>query len=363
MPDLSVRAKPILLFGNSCKVGEGEFLPDIAIEEALFVTNSCENPFNRNIVTCLSKERDKFINEVGSLQLDLPIKSATLDLPLYFPTLDIQSATLMHKLNPTQFIGMSLRHFTRKLVHCKAGGYREAREITFQPIENFFLFQNQSRIILFLTGTDTGIEYAWRERAKFKLFESIKERNILAVGAFNFSLFDGDCAFSQVLNQKRSLYSSYLLQQNGIPTIPHIYAITQFQLQRWVTWLIQNPEVKLVTINCQFIKTQSQRIDEINIIRKLILAVPYLQIILEGFPFDSIFRLGPAIDNLHFTDKVPMRQASNYKELNVDKIHRKMCIQSTESFPSLLLKNIQRRELQLQLIRQSIFESGLKKTG
>ena len=363
MPGSNVPAKTVPLFGNTCRAGNGEFLPEIPVEEAYYVTNPCENPHNRSIITCRSTEWNKFVDQVGGLQLDLQVKSAGLRLPLYFPTLDLVAALHIQGINPYQYVGISLKHFTKTLVNQNAYGYREAKKILFQPAEKFSLYKDNPRMILFLTGIDTGIEYAWRERTTYRLFENIKERHVLAAGAFNFSLFYGDCAAAQILNQKRSLYSAYQLQENGISVIPHLYAITPLQVQRWITWLLQNPSVTVITINCQLSKTQQQRTDDINIIKRLIITVPYLHIILEGFPFDSIFRFGTFIDNLHFTDKVPMYQAKTHKELIADNIHTKRLISSKESYSSLLFKNIQQRFLQAQLIREYIFELGFKGTG
>jgi Domain of unknown function (DUF4417) len=363
MPIFNVPGKTISLFGSTCRVGNGDFLPDIPIEEVYHVTNSCENPFNRSIITCQSQDLNKFVDEVNGLQLDLPIKSADIDLPLYFPTLDIKSAAIMQSFNPDQYIGTSLRHFTSSLVNNNAGSYRPAKEIRFQPVEKFSCFKDHPRMILFLTGTDTGIEYAWKERERYELIKNIKERHVLAVGAFNFSLFNGDCSVAQILNQKRSLFAAHYLHENDISVIPHLYSITPFQLDRWINWLLQNPGVKLITINCQFSKPELQRTDDINIIKKILIAVPYLHIIVEGFPFDSIFRFGPYIDNLHFTDKVPMQQAKYHNEIVVDNIHRKLIVPSTESLPELIAKNTERRLLQVHLIRKYIFEFGIKSTG
>lgn len=363
MPTSIARVKTISLFGNTCRVSIGDFLPDIPIEEGHQVTNPCENPFNQGIITCRSPDWNKFVDEVKGLRLDLPISNNDLQLPLYFPTLDLPQALLVNAINPDQFIGISLRHFTSSLVSYNAGGYREAKDIRFQPLARFQCFKDHPRMILFLTGIDTGIEYAWRERERFELVKNIKNRNILAVGAFNFSLFYGDCSAAQILNQKRSLLSAHYLQENGIPVIPHLYAITPFQLQRWIEWLMQNQGLKMVTINCQMSKSQRLREDDINVIKELIIAIPHLRVILEGFPFDSIHRFGPVIDNLHFTDKVPLQQTMNHKEILVDRIHWKKLKPSTEQFPDLLIKNIQRRLLQATLIRNYIYQSGVRSTG
>ena len=70
MQDFKESPKTISLFPSGCLADTGRFLPDILPVEANYVTKSCINPHDFNLITCQSPNLQEFINEVGGLQLD-----------------------------------------------------------------------------------------------------------------------------------------------------------------------------------------------------------------------------------------------------------------------------------------------------
>lgn len=235
MQDFKEQPRYISLFPSNCETAMGHFSPDISPAEAMYVTKPCCNPHDYNIITCQSPNRQDFIDEVKGLKMDLSLSPIGMDnLACYIPSLTIETASLLSTNEEYPFLGITLKDIVASLTRRVAGGLREASEIRFRPLHQFDAFLKKPKLILFLTGTDTAIEYIWRERYKCVFFETIQKMNFLAAGGFNFSLFEGECAFSHALNQKRNLYSSYLLEQHGINSIPHVYALTTFQINRWI---------------------------------------------------------------------------------------------------------------------------------
>ncbi len=365
MQDFKESPKTISLFSSGCMAETGQFMPDISPVEANYVTKSCNNPHDFNLITCQSQNLPSFINEVGGLQLDLSLNPPVIEeLPLYIPSLSVESASMLAKSEQHPIIGVTLKDIVKSLTRFgSGGGLREARQISFRPNQEFTAFSKKPKLILFLTGTDTGIEYLWRERINCDLFRILRDMNFIAVSGFNFSLFEGECAIGQALNQKRSLYSSYLLEQNGIQTIPHVYAITSYQVKRWAKWFLLNPGVKYFTINCQLEKPDYYINENIKIVRYFLENIPHLQVILQGFPFDSIYKFGPLLNRIHFVDASPINQARNHARIDIGLKQTKVITKDQSPFLPLLSHNILNREMQLEKIRKNILENPFKKTG
>ena len=83
MQDFKEPPKTISLFPSGCLADTGRFLPDILPIESNYVTKSCNNPHDFNLITCKSQSLQAFITEVGGLQLDLSLNPPILEeLPL-----------------------------------------------------------------------------------------------------------------------------------------------------------------------------------------------------------------------------------------------------------------------------------------
>ena len=141
-----------------------------------------------------------------------------------------------------EYVGITLWDILKTGIKESAGGLRETN---IQFNENIIKgpgFHNK-KVILFLTWPDTLIECILCNRKNKLLFETIQKMGIWAMVGSNFSVMVGECAFAQALNQKRSLYSSFLGEKYGILAIPHVYAITKAHIERWIKWFEENPSV------------------------------------------------------------------------------------------------------------------------
>lgn len=356
MPDFS--GKPInkSIFVDSCDVSVGKFSPQIKPEEAAGVKFTCQNKFRQNIVTCKDDSIDLFINEVDGLEFNVSLKTHLTGLPNYIPIIDYCTARTIRLPDSIRFIGVSLKDIIKSGFLSKAGRIHESKNITYR--KDLFasdIFKGK-KIILFNTGPDTYIEGVWRNRNLSLFFDALKSMNIYAATGFNFSVFGEECAFSQILNLKRSLYSSHLLEQNNIKCIPHVYALNQFQVKRWIDFFKLNSSIEYITMNCQFQKSKKKNTDLIETIKFILYELPHLHIILQGFPFTQIYNFGYFLSRIHFAEKKAIKYAFGYKELNFDR-HRNLNLLPNQSkimqkanSSDLVIPNIIDRRKQLKCI-------------
>jgi hypothetical protein len=360
MQDLIEYSNTHSLFPAECEVALGKYFPLLQKEEAKDVTVSCENPFGLNIITCKHPSKNEFINEVNGLTLDLQLTSEFENLPFYIPILDFGCKDFEM---PSDYFGITLTDIVSKGVKLKAGRLHEQEEIRFR--ESILLsnaFKNK-KVILFLTGSDTLIEWVWYNRIDYNFFNRITKMGFWAGSGFNFSVIGGECAFAQALNQKRSLYSCSLIEQNGILAIPHVYAITKFHIDRWVKWFIANSSIKVFTINCQLQKKAHDIAQIVTTVKEILTNVPYLHVILQGFHLNQIYQFDSCIDRIHFADKKPIKFAQNRRKILLDYKSNKLYdkIVMTESVESLAITNVLCHSAYIENMRQQIIGKAYKR--
>lgn len=354
--------RTVSFFSSFCEVGNGSFQPEIPASEASYVAKPCTNPHDFDLVTCQSPNLDAFIEDAGGLKMDLPLSPSLDNVPFYIPSVDFATINSVQFGPQFPLVGISLKHVVSS-TNWVNGGLRETKEIKFTIPDNFSELKKNSKIILFSTGTDTSIEHIWRKRNSSGFYEQIRKLDLQAAGGFNFSIFDGECPTGQILNQKRSLQSSYLYESNGIPSIPHVYASTPFQVERWVRWFIENESVTHFTVNCQFDKPVEDINQDIRMIQYIIDKVPRLHAILQGFPFSHIYKFGSTIANLHFADSTAYYQAKNYRQISVGSGFAKKIEKASLPFNDLVLINAKARKEQLEKISQFALKTKLRKAG
>ena len=177
----------------------------------------------------------------------------------------------------------------------------------------------------------------------------------------NFSVFEGECAFSQALNQKRSLYSSYLIEENNLQAIPHIYAINQYHTERWIKWFLLNPSVKLFTVNCQLQKSNHDIAIVVTTVKTLLRQFPYLHVLLQGFHLDELYQFGSLIERIHIADKTPVKYTYARREILIDKSGKLHDVEnSTKSKKYLLKNNMINRYMFLESLRNKILQKAFK---
>ncbi len=351
MRDFSEQLKNQSFLFTNCDVAKGNFLPHILEEEASTVFNTCDNPARKNIITCKDIHLSKFLAEVGGLSFDLKLSSTFEDLPFYIPVFGRELTGLSDLSNEFPVIATSLVNILDGIT-LKAGAFHEKSKITFRRSISRQSFGNK-KVILFNTGPDTLIESVWHKRDKFKLFDEISKLGFYAIGGLNFSLINGECSLSHVLNQKRSLYSCYLFEQRGSLVIPHTYSLTISHVKRWVNWLRANPNINYVTINCQLQTSHSDMTQLIQTTKYLLYYTPHVHIILQGFQFSYIKHFGHLVDRLHFADMSPFKKAQSHQRLKFNLKDNKLEIihDAKESLTNLININFSERYLYLKQLR------------
>lgn len=322
-----------------CNAAKGPAQPYVTAEEAARVTLSCENPLGLNIITCRHPHRHEFVDEVNGLQFDVTLDDSINTIPQYIPVLDFASRNLKTVPANLPVVGVTLQDIINGGARLIAGTYHEQPNISFKrKLLTYPAFKNK-KTILFLTGPDTLIETVWHQRDVVHLYDELAAMNFHSVGSFNFSVIDGECAFSHALNLKRSLFSAGLIEQHDILTIPHVYAVTPRQIDRWYGWFFANPVVHYFTMNCQMQKSENDLAQVITSVKTLLLKLPYLHAILQGFDFDQLHRFGQLLERIHVADKVPAKFAHVRREIYFDSSGRLRDNEKSKITKPILLKN------------------------
>jgi hypothetical protein len=363
MQDSSGKLTNKSIFADLCEVSFGKFLPFIQPMEAATVLFTCKNDLRQNIITCKDRSLDAFINEVGGLEFNVRLLTQNINLPHYIPILDYGTIAKVRLPKSIEYVGISLKDIIKSGFHHNAGRMHEYPNITYRSslLEHENL--KDKKVILFLCGEDTLIEGVWYKRNKSKLFETLKQMNFYAVTGINFSVFGDECALAQNLNLKRSLYSSYLLEQNNIKPIPHLYALNSYQIDRWIQWFKENPKVKYFTINCQFQKSKTSIETVVKAIDCILSELIYLHAILQGFQFTKIYKFGHLVNRIHFAEKKAVKYSMGHRSLKYDKIKQSLITTQQNSKlkkidkSKLLIENIHTRKKQLQVLMSNNIET------
>ncbi len=335
------------LFSSICEVSRGLYSPYIDSNEANGVISSCINPNNKNIITCRSDLKEAFLKEIDGLELNSNLFSTFPILPSYIPIVDKRKL----KVNET-YIGITLSDILKKGVVLKAGSFHEQdilldEEILFQE-----RFKNK-KVILFNSGSDTLIEWVWHNRKECDFFSKIKRMGFWAVSGFNFSVIGGECAFAHALNQKRSLYSAFLAERNGLISIPHVYALTKYHVDRWSKWFALNQNINLFVINCQLQKSNFDINQVAAVTNHFLIKFPHLNVILQGYPLNKIDKFKYSLDRIHFADKGVIKYAQLHTQLTHDLQKNKIiAAYSKESIQKLVYDNLTAKQYFLEYNKQ-----------
>ena len=108
--------------------------------------------------------------------------------------------------------------------------------------------------ILQCYGSDTLIENLWPLRKE--VFAQLAKLGFVAATSVNYSMWDDQPHAERLINIKRGLITFEDWQAAGVPAIPHIYWYGYKDLAAWAEWLRANPDVDVVAINLQTIRSQ-----------------------------------------------------------------------------------------------------------
>lgn len=359
MRDSEELPKQPSIFSFGCEVSTGAYSPELLPDEALFVKHPCENPFRKNIITCKDEYQSDFVNEVNGLSLDINLNSNIESLPFYIPIFNKDALKFPNLSAQFPLVGLTFNDILSNGVHFKAGGLHEDKNINFRlSLLQAYCFRNSSAL-LFSSGSDTLIEYLWYHRESIDLYEKVRRMGFWGMTGFNFSLINGECAFAQALNVKRSLYSSFEIEQSGLLTVPHVYALTSFQINRWIKWFEDNAGVKYFTTNCQLQNSKAEYSQLITSITEILKAIPQLHVILHGFQANYLKSFGSYLNRIHITEIQPIKQAQNYvmQRFDLDKHLLKYHTNSQLALPELIINNVRERCLYIDNIRKNFSDN------
>src|SRR5688572_27183566 len=131
MQDFTEQLNRPTLFSNVCETANGTYLPYIHPDEAMNVTEACENKFRENIITCKTPDKELFIQEVDGLALStVSITSRIKGLPQYITVLDKRSCKTVVLPDNVEYVGVSLIDVLKSGMVEVAGGLVE-KEIVF----------------------------------------------------------------------------------------------------------------------------------------------------------------------------------------------------------------------------------------
>jgi len=341
------------LLSEQCLVSTGKFLPVVHPEEANVVRIACYNPAGENIVTCRDNRKAKFLAEVEGLALNTVLESEVCSLDSYIPIYDFRTLDQALQAN-SNVVGLNLSSILRSAIREKAGIF-VPQKIVFRDSLDIAKLCKQKKVILFLSGPDALIEWVWYNREICNLFTQLQRMNFYAVTGFNFSVFGGECPFAHALNQKRSLYSSMLIRQHGLRTIPHVYAINKCHITRYQKWLSENPDVQLITINCQLQRSERDISQVVQSVSEFLVRNPCLHVLLQGFCLNEATRFGALLDRIHFADAKPTKYGQSFRRLDLASSDGPNAVTGDiRDYKSLVAYNVEVRRWEVDCIKREV---------
>jgi hypothetical protein len=343
MPSLSKTLedeKQLTLDSEMCK--SGNYFPHIHPSEVRNVTSRCSGRHLQDIVTCQDAGREEFVEDVGGLDmLGVKLHETVKSLPTFIPIIPrglfkYQSGEISSKI-----VGIILNDIlTKKLTY--NNGYLaipEGTDLNADVLRNP-VFQGK-RVILFSTGPDILIETLWWNRQRQNFFQKISEMGFTAVTGMNFSVFRGECPFAHALNIKKSLCYCMELEEYHVRTIPHIYAINDFQRKRWGKWLSANPLVRTVTINTQLQGREMRGMGAVYNTVQFLLKNTAVKIIVHGSMkgLNNLLQMFP--NRIHRAASGPLKNAIIRKDKTAEE-YIQICRRELER-PRLLRTDFQKR--------------------
>jgi hypothetical protein len=336
-----------LLPNYNCRVRSGIYLPHIEPAEADYVLISCMNTSGTNIVTCQDQRLPSFLNEVNGLAFDVAPSGRIRIHEPYIPIFDYRTIELAYA-SKSDVVGLSLVDILVDPLKLVAGQY-VVKKIAFRDASVIRRLCLHKKVILFLTGFDVLIETIWHQRSACELFQQLSLMGFWAVTGFNFSVFGGECPVAQHLNQKKSLVSSLLIEENGLFTIPHIYAVNEFHIARYQKWLKCNPHIQLLTMNCQMQHTKEDIKQVVRTVQAMLIMNEKLHIILQGYWFSEVYRLDGFLHRIHIADSKPVKYGQVFQSVNPAITTRPGQFSKSE-YKVLVRENVEYRERELQQI-------------
>lgn len=238
-----------------------------------------------NMVDCHCEDIQLYIDEVDGL--DFSTKDINIEAPLVTqPIPVIPKDWFDHDPStiPQQIVGIRLGDILSHGAHRNNAGVwlvNDNLHIDLTALKSR-IFKGK-KIVLFGSGPDIIIETLWQKQFEINLYNEIAAADFYGVTGMNFSLFLHECPLGHLVNLNKSLKFCEELDKLGVPTIPHIYAITDTQRYMWIMWLKAHPNIKTVAINTQMQHGTGAAMDEVQRTVLALLNDTDVNVILNGF--------------------------------------------------------------------------------
>jgi len=134
---------------------------------------------------------------------------------------------------------------------------------------------NRQPLIVLGFESDAFLESRWPSRRRRRVYEAISDIAPDAAVAWNYSVWHRHARgwryprIEQLYSLKRSLKIYAELQQFGIPAIPHVYWGKFEDLDRWSSWLHENPTTTTIAVDLQTVDTSQSWRDAYHTLRYL----------------------------------------------------------------------------------------------
>lgn len=355
MLDSSDPIRSLCMFTEGCECIKGTHYPYVDPAEVRYLKKDCVNPNRVNTPTCKDPELASFMDEVGGLNFDTQLSNGVYALPPYIPTLDYRSRTFRpFNQNHYPVVAITLQDILRSGGIVKKAGALHEHDLQFRIKTLLGSALRGKKVILFLTGPDTLIEWVWYKRNEINLFKTIRMMGFYAVVGFNFSVIDGECPWAHAFAQKKSFLSCALAEASGLKVIPHVYATNEFHVARYVDWFVKNSNVMFCAVNCQLQDRPEDIATMLHSVKEIMKQVPYLHVILQGLPIKLLPEFGEYLSRIHLAEKSPIKDAQFGKKLNLSveelKISRAWK-RSGETIEQLGFHNVNYRRAYFELLK------------
>lgn len=330
-------------YSHQCNALNVDLENIIAPDELKHVDRNCTGT-GHNIIDCKISNIDEHLQDVNGLSFsDIKSNGATpLEIPSMIPVI---SRRLFAYNTTFSFVGVTLKNiFKKEPIDKLYGVNRCQRSLKFNyDLYKQIAFRNK-QIILFSSGPDCFIEEIWKKQNNINFFLELKKLNFAMATAINFSIFQGECPFSQNYNLKKSLVTFSNLQKQNIQAIPHVYWGHVNHLKRWVEWLELYPDIKYISINCQLCSHEFTP-KVVTGIYYILSHLPQIHIILEGPKRHLLSHLIEVSSSIHIATKWPSEYALNHRRIQLVSSQLKTTIDQENSVEFLLENNFQQYKL------------------
>lgn len=211
-----------------------------------------ENSFNR----------DEWEMDVRGMQLDDVVARDTvgLYLPHYIPNLPRGNQTHYTEYVP-EYVTVNLGKIVSPVKLKVAASLNDA--LGLPPT---------TKVIIQCYGKDRLIENMWPNRAE--VLRELARLRPYAITSVNYSIWDNQNHFEQLMNIKRGLLTFEMMQDIGLPAILHLYWSGYETLRTWARWIGANSAINTVAINLQTLRKDADWSKAMTELRYFVSIVP-----------------------------------------------------------------------------------------